>query len=86
MVYVGTISIFLFIITDCSPTVLFGGREISKLLDLRIKNTLLERIFSKIFYVFAVPDAMNKYSSETKLNLTNIYNNYHDHYHSKDKT
>ena len=49
---------------DCSPTVLFHGREPIKPLDLRFNNTLIERFSPNSEYVIALQDAMDKKFSE----------------------
>ena len=57
----------------CSPTVLFYGHEPIKPLDLRFKNTMIERFSPNSGYVTALQDAKNKKFSETKLKLTEMY-------------
>ena len=68
---------------DCSPTVLFHGREPIKPLDLRFNNTLIERFSPNSEYVIALQDAMNKKFSETKFKLTEMYNKYRTYYDCK---
>ena len=58
----------------CSPTVLFHKREPIKRLDLKFTNTLIEPFSPNSEYVIAIQDAMNKKFSETKFNLTEMYN------------
>ena len=67
----------------CSPTVLFGGREPIKPLDLQFNDTLIERFSPDSEYVFALQDAMNKKLNETKLKLTEMYNKYRAYHDCK---
>ena len=61
----------------------FHGREPMKPLDIRFNNTLIERFSPNSEYVIALQDAMNKKFSETKFELTEIYNNYRVYYDCK---
>ena len=67
----------------CSPTALFHRREPIKPLDLRFSNRMIERFSPNSEYVFALQDAMNKKFSETKEELTTMYNKYRTYYDNK---
>ena len=70
-------------VIGCSPTVLFHGREPKKPLDLRFKNTLIERFFPNSEFVFPLQDAMNKKFKELKRKLTDWYYKYRAYYDCK---
>ena len=52
----------------------FHGHEPIKPFITQSSNTLIQPFFPNREYVFALQDAINKYVSETKLELTEMYN------------
>ena len=69
----------------CTPSLLFNGRELIKLLDLKFENTTIRKPTPNFDFNRDLQDVVNQSYAEDKQNIITSYHKYRNYFDKKAK-